>query len=89
MNGNPLCLISANPEGNGEPVWACDPQHLDHLDPKFDPHILHTKRAINILSSLADVHKIRPMAISPSKSPIHASKHQIKSETPDVDKYRP
>ena len=29
------------------------------------------------------------LAISPSKSPIQASKHQIKSETPDFDKCRP
>ena len=28
------------------------------------------------------------MAISPSKSLIQASKHQIKSETPEFDKYR-
>ena len=29
------------------------------------------------------------MAISPSKSPIQASQHQIKSETPGLNKYRP
>ena len=29
------------------------------------------------------------MAISPSKSLFQTSKHQIKSETPDFDKYRP
>ena len=43
-------------------------------------------RAINTLSSLADVHKIPPMAISSSTQ---AYKHQIKSEIPDFDKYRP
>ena len=29
------------------------------------------------------------MAISPSKTPFQANKHQIKSETPEFDKYRP
>ena len=70
-------------EGVGEPVWACDPQHLDLLDPNFDPHI------INTLSSLADVQPTSSMAISPSKLPLQASKHQIKTETPEFDKYRP
>ena len=76
------------PEGDGEPVWACDPQQKDLLDPNFDPHGLYTKRAINTLSSLADAQPTSSMAISPSKSLIQASQHQIKSETPDFDKYR-
>ena len=41
---------------------------------------------INTLSSLADVHKIPPMAISSSTQ---ACKLQIKSEIPDFDPYRP
>ena len=48
-------LDYSHPEGAGEPVWACDPQYLDFLDPNFDSHGLYTKRAINTLSSLADV----------------------------------
>ena len=57
------------PEGDGEPVWACDPQYLDLLDPNFDPHGLYTKRAINTLSSLADVQPTTSMAIPPSQTP--------------------
>ena len=41
------------------------------------------------MSSLADMQPTSSMAISPSKSPIQASKHQIRSETPDFDKYIP
>ena len=77
----PSVLDFSYPEGDGEPVWACDPQHLDLLDPNFDHHGIYTKRAINTLSSLADVQPTSSMAISPSKSPLQASKHQIKSET--------
>ena len=76
------------PEGDGEPVWACDPQHIDLIDPNFDTHGLYTKRAINPLSSLADVQQTSPMALSSSKSIIQAIKHHVKSETPDYDKYR-
>ena len=83
---DPSVLDFSYPEGDGEPVWACDPQHVDLIDPNFDHHGLYTKRAINTLSSLADVHKIPPMAISSSTQ---ACKHQIKSEIPDFDKYRP
>ena len=86
---DPSVLDLSSPEGDGEQVWACDPQHIDLLHPNFDPHGLYTKRAINTLSSLADVQPTSSMAISPSKSLIQASQHQIKSETPDVDKYRP
>ena len=86
---DPSVLSLSYPEGDGEPVWACDPQHVDLIDPNFDPQELYTKRAINTLSSLANVDKISPMAMSSSKSPIQACKHQIKSETPDFDKYRP
>ena len=38
------------------------------------------------LSSLVDVHKIPPIAISSSTQ---ACKHQIKSEIPQFDEYRP
>ena len=84
MNGT--LLSSSYPEGDGEPVWACNPQHVDLNVPNFDHLGLYIKRAINILSSVADVHKIPPMAISSSTQ---ACKHQIRSEIPDFDKYRP
>ena len=88
---DPAVLDYSHPEGDGEPLWACDPQHLDLLDPNFDTHGLYTKRAINTLSSLAGVQQSLPMVISSSKSPIHiqACKHKLKPETPDFDKYRP
>ena len=89
MNGTLLSLTSATLKEMGGSVWACDPQHVDLIDPNFDPQGLYTKRAINTLSSLADVHKISPMAMPSSKSSIQAWQHQIKSETPDLDKYRP
>ena len=84
-----VLLDYSHPEGDGEPLWACDPQHLDLLDPNFDAHGLYTERAINTLPSLADVQQPPPMAISSSKSPIQAYKHKIKPEVPDFDKYRP
>ena len=83
---NPSVLDYSHPEGDGEPLWACDPQHLDLLDPNFDTHGLYTKSAINTLSSLAGVHQPPPMAISSSKPPIQACKHKLKAETPDLDK---
>ena len=86
---DPSVLDFSYPEGDGEPVWACDPQHLDLLDPNFDPHGLYTKRANTTLSSLADVQPTSSMVISPSKTPFQANKHQIKSETPEFDKYKP
>ena len=86
---DPSVLDYSHPEGDGEPLWACDPQHLDLLDPNFDTHGLYTKRAINTLSSLAGVQQPPPMAIPSSKSPIQACKHKLKAETPDFDKYRP
>ena len=86
---DPAVLDYSHPEGDGEPLWACDPQHLDLLDPNFDTHGLYTKRAINTLSSLAGVQQLPPMAISSSKSPIQTCKHKLKPETPDFDKYRP
>ena len=86
---DPSVLDFSHPEGNGEPHWACDPQHVDLIGPNFDPQGLYTKRAINTLSSLADVHKIPPMAMFSSTSPCQACKHQIKTETPEFDKYRP
>ena len=86
---DPSVLDYSHPEGDGEPLWACDPQHLDLLDPNFDAHGLYTKRAINTLSSLTGVQQPPPMAISPSKSPFQACKHKLKPETPDFDKCRP
>ena len=86
---DPSILDFSYPEGDREPVWAGDPQHGDLIDPNFDPQGLYTKRAINTLSSLADVHKIPPMAMLSSTSPSQACKHQIKSETPDFDKCWP
>ena len=85
---DPSVLDFSYPEGDGEPVWACDPQHVDFIDNTFDPQG-YTMRAINTLSSLADVHKILPMAMPSSTSPTQACKHQIKSETSDICKYRP
>ena len=64
----PSVLDYSHPEGDGVPLWPCDPQHLDFLDPNFDAHGLYTKRAINTLSSLAGVQQPPPMAISSSKS---------------------
>ena len=60
---DPSVLDFIYPDGDGEPVWACDLQHVDLIDPDFDHQGLYTKRAINTLSSLADVHKIPRMAI--------------------------
>ena len=78
----------SHPEGVGEPVWACDLQHLDLIDPNFDTDGLYTKRTINTLSSLADAQQKSPIALSSPKSIIQANKHHAKSETPDYDKYR-
>ena len=63
---DPSVLDYSHPEGDWEPLWASDPQHLDLLDPNFDTHGLYIKRAINILSSLAGVQQPSPMAISSS-----------------------
>ena len=76
-------------EGDGEPVWACDPQHIDLLDPNIDTHGLYAKRAINTLSSLAEVQQTSPMTLPSPKSITQAKKHHVKSETPDYDKYKP
>ena len=86
---DPSVLDYSHPEGDGEPVWACDPQHIDLHDPNFDTHGLYTKRALNTLSSLADVQQASPMTLSSLKSITQANKHHVKSETPDYDKYRP
>ena len=61
---DPSAIDFRYPEGDGEPVWACDPQQVDLIDPNFDHQGLYTERAINTLSCLADVLKIPPMAIS-------------------------
>ena len=58
---DPSVLDYSHPEGDGEPVWACDPQHINLLDPNFDTHGLYTKRAINTLSSLAEEKQTSPM----------------------------
>ena len=50
----------SHPEGDGEPLKTCDPQHVDLLDPNFDGHGLYTKRVINKLSSLAGVQQPLP-----------------------------
>ena len=86
---DPSVLDYSHPEGDEEPVWACDPQHIDLIDPNFDTHGLYTRRAINTLSSLADVQHKSPVATSSPKSIIQAHKHDVKSETHDYDKYRP
>ena len=67
---DPSVLDFSYPEEDGEPVWAYDIQHVDLIDPNFDHQGLYTKRAINNLSSLDDVHKIHPMAISSSQTDI-------------------
>ena len=40
---DPSVLDYSHLEGDEEPLWACDPQHLDLLDPNFDAHGLSTK----------------------------------------------
>ena len=86
---DPTVLDYSHPEGEAEPLWVCDPQHIDLLNPNFDTHRLYTKRAINILSSLTDMQPKSPMVLSPNKSTLHANKYHIKSEIPGYDKYRP
>ena len=86
---DPSVLDYSHPEGDGEPLWTCAPQHIDLIDPNFDTHGLYTKRAINTLSSLADVRQKAPMALSSPKSTIQANKHDVQPETPDYDKNRP
>ena len=83
---DPSVLDYNHPEGDDEPILACDPQHIDLLDPNFDAHGLYTKRVINTLSSLADVLQNPPQA---TKTSFQANKHQIKSEKPYFDKYWP
>ena len=85
---DPSVLDYSHPEGDGEPGWACDPQHIDLLDPNFDTHGLYMKRAINTWSCLADVQQTSPIGLSSPKSITQANKHHVKSETPDYDKYR-
>ena len=65
------------------PVWIIVTSLPTHISINSHPF------PVGIVSSLADVQPTSSMPISPSKSPIQASKHQIKSETPDFDKYRP
>ena len=35
----PLCPCFSYPEEDGEPVWACDPQQVDLIDPNFDHQV--------------------------------------------------
>ena len=72
---DPSVLDYSHPECDGEPVWAIDPQHIDLLDPNFDTYGLYTKRAINTLSSLADVHQPCPMTLPSPMSITQANKH--------------
>ena len=65
---------------DSENIPSKTPQHRDLLHPNFDTYGLYTKRAINILSFLADAQQPPPMAL-PSPMPI--------TQTPDYDKYRP
>ena len=64
-------------------------QHVDLIDPNFDTHGQYTRRAINTLSSLADIQHRSLMATSSPMPITQAHKHDVKSETPDYDKYRP
>ena len=77
----PSVLDYFHPECDGEPIWACYPQHLDLIDLNFDTHGLYTKTAINSLSSLADVQHKPLMALSSPKSTIQANNHDVKSDT--------
>ena len=86
---DPSVLDYSHPEGYGEPVWACDPQHIDLLDTNFDTHGFCTKRAINTLSSLTDLQHRSLMTLSSPKSITQANNHHVKTETTDYDKYRP
>ena len=63
---DPSVLDYNHPEGDEEPAWACDPQHIDLIDPNFDTHGEYTRRAINTLSSLADTQHRSLMATSSS-----------------------
>ena len=57
--------------------------NTDVLDPNFDTHGLYTKRAINMMSSLADVQPPSPMILPSLMSNTQANKHNDKSETPN------
>ena len=85
---DPSVLDYSHLEGDGEPVWAVDPQHIDLLDPNFDTHGFYPKRATNTLSSLADVQQPSPMTLPSPMSITQANKHNFKSPTSDYDKYR-
>ena len=86
---DPSVFDYSHPEGDEEPALACDPQHIDLIDPNFDTHGQYTRRAINTLSSLVDIQHRSLMATSSPMSITQAHKHDVKSETPDYDKYRP
>ena len=84
---DPSVLDYSHPEGDEEAAWACDPQHIDLIDPNFDTHGQYTKRAINTLSSLVDIQHKSLMATSSPMCITQAHKHDLKLETPDYDKY--
>ena len=86
---DPSVLDYSHPEGDGDPALAHDPQHIDLLDPNFDTHGQYTRRAINTLSSLADIRHRFLMTTSSTLPIAQAHKHDVKSEIPDYDKYRP
>ena len=35
---DPSVLDYSHPEGDEEPAWVYDPQHIDLIDPNFDTH---------------------------------------------------
>ena len=88
---DPSVLDYSHPEGDGEPLWTCDPQHLDLLDPNFDTHGLYTvyQEAHQYLVIPGWCTATFSHGYTSSKSPIQTCKHQIKLETPDFVKYRP
>ena len=67
----------SHPEGDEEPSWACDPQHIDIIDPNFDSHGQYTRRAINILPFLADIQHRSLMATSSTLPITQAHKHCV------------
>ena len=86
---DPSVLDYSHPKGDEEPAWTCDPQHVDLIDPNFDTHGQYTRRAINTLSSLTDIQHRSLMTTSSTLPITQAHKHNVMSETPHYDKYRP
>ena len=86
---DPSVLDYSHPDGDGEPAWAIDPQHIDLLDHNCDTNGLYTERANITASSLADLQQPTPMTSTSPRSITQANQHNVKSETPDYQKYRP